>query len=472
MKNKKKMNNLPFEFFPHIYENVFGYLNVDDLLNVRLVCRGFNVLLMKYKIEELVFDHLKIRSSLDKWSDLPINYHYAVDKSKLFLFKSSMFNIKLKRFKICGYFEINLEVLNKFSQLEHLEIIYCFKIVEVTILSLQNLKLLKICSEDVLDLELDLPNLQALFLYCESYKNIKFNYTRSIQYLSISDYDDYFLKFKNIEYLDCYGTFSLSWLELRYYLKLKVIHIHYDESEFIKTNKQNAELNKQNLKIYQKGLLVVDGKEIHNYDFFEDELHCLMDNYAKTADSLDFVWLINYNALMRLVNYKLPVDFFKKFNSILKIEVFFVEDEKQLKQFIKRCLNLKSLSVNKCKLSQQFYEELPSLTCLSYLYVVPVENIVDGEIELNFKFINRMFNLVEFVTSKKLNLNEEFDLIRLRYLKRIRIQIDKINELLIEKLGRDRYNVTVYNQITKISKLICKEIEFIQIIEVSKSVKL
>ena len=216
----------------------------------------------------------------------------------------------------------------------------------------------------------------------------------------------------------------------------------------------------------------MDGREINNYDFLEDELHCLMDNYAKTADSLDFVELINYNVLMRLINYKLPVDFFKRFNSIQKIEVFFVEDEKQLKQFIKRCLNLKSLSVNKCKLSQQFYEELPSLTSLSYLYVGPVENIVDGEIELNFKFINRMFNLIEFETNKQLNLNEEFDLNRLRYLETIRFKIDLINRFHVKKLGRDRYNAFVFNQNTENKKLIGKEIEFIQINELYKSVKL
>ena len=178
------------------------------------MCRGFNEFLMKYKIEELAFNHLKIRSSLDRWSDLPINYHYAVDKSKLFLFKSSMFNIKLKRLRIYGpVFKINLEVLNKFSQLEHLEIFHCLKVDEVTRLLLQNLKLLKIKSENVLDLELDLPNLQALFFYCRSCENIKFNYPRSIQYLSLFDYDDYFLKFKNIEYLDCYSTLRISWHE-------------------------------------------------------------------------------------------------------------------------------------------------------------------------------------------------------------------------------------------------------------------
>ena len=61
------MNNLQFEFFPHIYENIFGYLNVDDLLNVRLVCRRFNELLMKHKLEELVFYNLKTITNTHNW---------------------------------------------------------------------------------------------------------------------------------------------------------------------------------------------------------------------------------------------------------------------------------------------------------------------------------------------------------------------------------------------------------------------
>ena len=469
------MNNLPFQFFPHIYENIFGYLNVDDLLNVRLVCRRFKELLMKHKLEELVFYNFETVTNIHNWffNNQPINYQYAVDKSKLFLFKSSMFNIKLKRLRISRTgFRINLEVLNKFSQLEHLEIFHCLKVDEVTRLSLQNLKVLKILIDNVLDLELDLPNLQALFLNCRSYENIKFNYPGSIQYLSLYFYNDYFLKFKNIEYLECYAAYDLSWRELRNYLKLKVIIILIDGAELIETTKQNTELNKQNLKIYQKNLLVVDGKEINNYDLSGGKLHDLMNNYAKTTSSLNFVELIDYNVLMRSVNYKLPVDFFKKFNSIEKIEVFYMEDEKQLKQFIKRCLNLKSLSVNKSKLSQQFYEELPSLTSLSYLDVWLFKKVEDEEIELNFKFINRMFNLIEFKTNKQLNLNEEFDLNRLRYLERIEFQIDVVNRFHVKKLGRDRYDVTVFNQNTENTKLISEKIELIQIIEMLKSIKL
>ena len=386
-----------------------------------------------------------------------------------------MFNTKLKRLRIFSIdFKLNLEVLNKFSQLEHLEIEDCLKVDQVTRLSLQNLKALKIVLYNGLDLELDLPNLQALFIYCESYENVKFNYPRSIQYLSFYNYNDYFLKFKNIEYLDCYEEFSLSWQVLRNYSKLKVISIHDDyEPELIETIRQNTELNKQNLKIYQNGLLVVDGKEINNYDFSEDKLHYLMNNYAKTAESLEFVKLIKYNELMRLVNYKLPADFFKKFNCIKRLEVCDENDEKQLIQFIKHCSNLKSLILSNCKLSQQFYEELPSLTSLCYLHVDPfINEIGDEEIELNFKFINRMFNLIEFETGKQSNLNEEFDLNRLRYLKTMEFKIHKINGFWVEKLGKDRYNAAVFNLATRNSELIGEKIKFVQIIEVFKSVKL
>ena len=89
--------------------------------------------------------------------------------------------------------------------------------------------------------------------------------------------------------------------------------------------KENGELNKQNLKIFRIGLLVVDCKESYNCDFGqENQITFYMNNYSKTAASLNCVNLINYLLLMRSVNANLPEDFFKKFNKIhININIFF-----------------------------------------------------------------------------------------------------------------------------------------------------
>ena len=86
-------------------------------------------------------------------------------------------------------------------------------------------------------------------------------------------------------------------------------------------------MNKQNLKIYKAGLLVVNGKESYDYDFSKSALSLCLKNYSKAAASLEYEKEISYLSLMRMVKNNLPVDFFKKFDNIQEIFTRKVKDQ-------------------------------------------------------------------------------------------------------------------------------------------------
>ena len=465
------MNKIEIKFFPPIFENIFGNLNVRDLMNLRLVSRQFNEFLKRYTIKELVICNLD--ASRNNWffANQPINHHFLIAQSRVSLLNSSIFNIKLRRLRIedSKNCELSLEDLNQFSQLEHLEICDYLKLDKYTKLSLQHLKVLKvILGKNTSSLiELDTFSLQALHLDCVTYENVKFNCPTSIQYLSTRSYNDYFLIFENVECLKCnYYAVNLDWTVLLHYSKLKELHIQDYNFNLKLANliKTSSELNKQNLKIYQHGLLVVDGEKRidYNYDFMRSMQFSLFNNHTQTADSLDFIWTVDYLELMRSNNFNLPANFFQKFNAIQKILINGkVEDENQLIQFIKQSLNLRILYLTETRLLNQFYDELPRISALNFLNIHE-----DEEIELNFKFLNRMFNLIEFETNQQLNLKDKFDFNRLNFLKAIQFKI-KRNRFAIKKLDRDRYNLLNTNYAA--DKTILEETKLNQIVNFFKT---
>ena len=281
-------------------------------------------------------------------------------------------------------------------------------------------------------IQIDTPNLSVLDLYWDDifincYKCFRFLHPLSIQYLFIKDhYCDYFLIFKNIKYLQCTLSDNLDWEVLSNYSQIQELHVEINSLNLtmIDELKENPFVNSQNLKIYMASLLVVDGRLIKKYDYRQNRLSCLMNNYANTADNLNFNWSLNYNKLMKLVNNDLPSNFFKKFHNIYKIKIYFrVKDQAYLIQFIKECANLYTLVIKNSHLNQKFFEELPDACSLRVLNI-------SQEIELNFEFIHRMFNLSEFNIDQQLNFNDLKKLCYLESFRKVTFK-SKINETIV-----------------------------------------
>ena len=458
------MNNLPVE----IYHNIFQFLNLNDLLNLRLVSKRIEFILKGYRIKELNIYNANERSAIQKksWWFTNQSIEHSIDTSKLLLMKSSLFNIKLKRLRIIlpGEkldFNIDLllgEELSKFDQIEHLEIsLHRINLKQRNIkFSLPNLKVLQMQLGQELRtcIELETPNLKAIgikFVGDNSFGFIKFNYPLSIQHLNLTLFNNEYLILKNLVYLVCDSTTNLNSKVIENYENLKELHYDYDPSRRFEDSFVCA---KQDLKIYKKGVLLLDGGEFiksssDSIRFSPDNLRLIMNNYSNSSpisDSLDCMKMLEYAKLIKFIKnkeliYSLPLDFFERFN----IEVIYVrniiKDQNQLIQFVQKCKNLSYLNFQNTRLKQAFFDELPRVSSLNRLDI----NENKAFCLVNYNFIGRMFNLIKFETNKLLKLTEEINLNQLHRLKEFKYRT-KNCAVFFKKVARDHYFIPNYTK--------------------------
>ena len=454
------LNNLPFE----LYETILEYLDLNELLNVRLLNRRFKLVVSEFRIKELIFRDLKKRLCVqhkDNWFHLnkPQNCHAIIDISRIKLLSSSIFKIQnLKRLFISELGingTINLDNVNEFKQLEHLE--FSFYLNKINIdknrkLSLSNLKSFSFSfirisddlkNEDINSIiEFDTPSLEAIRLSKGSdLVYFKFNNPSTIKYLSLTFYDEDTKIFKNVEYLCVLVEITISSNFLSKYPNLKEIRIHEFRDD---KNSLIDNMQKKDLKIYFKDVQILNAEDLNDCEY---ELDFQMANYARLDYNLQYDSILNYSNLMNLTN-KIPVDFFKKFTNINAISIDNrVENEDNLIEFIKNCQNLFDLCLKNSELSQNFYDQLASISSLGKLIINEKEDL-----NINFEFINKMYYLFEFKTNQQLDLKENYALNYLIYLKFIEFQISK-NQIKVIKSKRDEYKL-------KISRYSTNKLEF------------
>ena len=143
--------------------------------NFRLICKLFKEMLYGFTIKELNIDHPNYRN-LSNWIFInqTVNPLYSTNQDNLVFSKiitSSLFNFKLKRLRIINFNEclrLNLAILNKFHQLEQLEIRITDLEVSDFKLSLANLKVFRInvhvYNNIPNQIQIDTPNLSVLDL--------------------------------------------------------------------------------------------------------------------------------------------------------------------------------------------------------------------------------------------------------------------------------------------------------------------
>ena len=171
---------------------IFGLLNLGDLMKLRLVCKKFEWIVREVKIRELIVQKEYSRLDYELWfstSDLKEPSMVLRPKYLLsgFSFSSGPFNFRfLRRLSIESFNDakgIELDDINRFQHLEHLEIGFDQRprksssmcslfdkqpqkpLYPVPRLSLPNLKVLRIISfYNQKDIEIDAPRLKALEL--------------------------------------------------------------------------------------------------------------------------------------------------------------------------------------------------------------------------------------------------------------------------------------------------------------------
>lgn len=223
---------------------IFEYLEMADILKLRLVCKQFKLIIQNMRFDELIFvsDDCPIEGNWF-YSNRPFNLNNLIDSSKLSILKTSFISTEftLKRLKIvCGGedFQLSLNDLNKFKNLVNLELYIVTSIkpesVDEIVLYLPKLETLFLYNNLLLKLTnliLKTPKLKAFkFKIFEGFKYnwtkfISFDYPLSISYLHINYFQQFFTIFKNVDHLVCKNLYSNQIFDC--FPKLKQLEINF-----------------------------------------------------------------------------------------------------------------------------------------------------------------------------------------------------------------------------------------------------
>ena len=147
---------------------IFEYLQLDELCRLRLLNKRFHKMIKEYKIKELNF-YASVWRIKDIWFFImkPIYPMNSINVSKLSIFlNSSSLNLgNLKRLSITNIKDddnFNLDLLNRFINLEHFELDFKSKWSKNNKIKLPNLRELWLYFETRLKISIDAPNLNAL----------------------------------------------------------------------------------------------------------------------------------------------------------------------------------------------------------------------------------------------------------------------------------------------------------------------
>ena len=434
------LDNLPLE----LYQFILQYLDLVDVLNLRVVSKRFNFIVSEFKVNELIFFNCNDYYNKFNWFYLnrPINFKNLINESKLFLLFAPLINIQsLKYLKIVNLQNsklIHLDELNQLDQLVHLEIeLKIFKNENWqrnSRLALPNLKSLCLGLQNYADekIVIETPKLTGLYLVYESDINdlFEFSYPSMISHLKLRNYHNDVSLFLNIEYLDCIYGSTIDFSSLSRFARLKEVRI---SSSFRNRLSESKSGLRNDVKILFSGIELIDGNEFNRFKSDRIVFEAQINHFKRLAVNLNYPIVFDYSYLTKHLANSIAVELNKKFINIQQIKVDRkIEDQSKFSQFVKQCANLSVLSLKHSILPQSFYGELASISSLNSLEINEIE------LKLNYEFIHKIHHLIKFKTNQQLHLNEKHALDQLVYLKSIEFVILS-NEIAIAKLTENNY---------------------------------
>ena len=112
-----------------------------------------------------------------------------------------------------------------------------------------------------------------------------------------------------------------------------------------------------------------------------------------------------------------------------------ISDPPLFARFVGNCAVLSSLETRFSQLDQQFFDQLPTFSCLSNLTIFRSETH-----ELNFGFVSRMFHLKTLSTNQEIVWSEHFRLDRLKFLEVIDFKTGGGNQFFFKGKAYDPHN--------------------------------
>lgn len=406
------LTGLPDELYQHLFE----FLNLSDVINLRLVCKFLNEKVRRYRVQKLFF---RLFEDKGLFFSLPnCTFRNFLDYSLTFLLKRPLFNIEhLKFLKLTiSYPAIINEDLNKFIHLEHLEITFGFsRDVQLILPKLKRLYFLNFISSALV---IDAPNLQDFHCddeygeYDENESFLSFTHPSSVKRLGIPGcaFLRDFADLKEVEHLTIYNairTMNANAL-LDAYAKLKSVTILGGESHSLESFvHQKALRQRDKLSIYLSGIPISERRELGNERYLpawdpekaNDRLiDEMLKNYEKLSLNLFWVKSIRYDRLLKWCGASMPGGFFDKFNHLSVVRCKTKVVPEHLIKFLASCQGLRELCIKNCEVPQSFLDELPSVTSLCILTFIEKDQM-EG---FDFQFLHRMYDLEQLYTNQNL----------------------------------------------------------------------
>lgn len=415
---------------------ILSYLDLHDLISLRLASKKLNFLVDSFRIDELiVHNSWPTKRTKGNWFyvKVPQNFLRMVSESEIGLLLAPTGLIKtdkLRRLKLDSFNQNLLTIrpadLNRFHLLEILDIdldhLRCSN--ETECLFLPKLLALRLQTSNKLSIRFVTPRLKALNMCTFQTGSLAFSHPLSVVHLQSFTYSSDLRVFTNVAYLECYDSLSEEIFES--FPKLRTLRIESRCDPMPVVRERNAKDPLHLLKIYHLGVRLNFGTELDVEQFDEhekfdsinrDRLPFYLRNYNLLIDSLRHAEKLDYSTLTtwmgkhnnEIVRFQ---EFYERFNDVRVIVVNRrVEDRYCLIRLIYNCPNLYVLKLSDSRLDQAFYDLLPEIASLFKLQICESEFV-----GLRFEFVARMRLLHTFRTNQDLRLSEQFELDRMKHL--------------------------------------------------------
>lgn len=379
----------------------------------------------------------------DNWfhTNKTFNHKDAIELSTFTAYRSTFrFDNFLKRLHFTGdYSDYDQLNLNALTQLEQLKIdlkvpdSYASKTVFI---NLPNLKVLEVGSQydedDPSQFYLRTPKLEIL--KCYQLDPIHLSDPNNINHLDLILFTDIVHSLKNVQYLKADWGFLPNPNILSFFPKLTTLYCnqdYFDEEDQVESMntlrhlvKQKLNRKRPELKIYFQSVELLDTNKIDEYDSQESILSFQINNYNLLCENVSYLFEVDYNELMRLVDGKLPDKaIFKKYFNIPTVKVSGdVKNQEHLVQFLTSLDYLKELFLENTFLDQTFYNRLHNFGQLTELTMTNISVSF-----INYNFLLKLKLLQKFTTNRDFDFFDlTFQLYNvLKYLKRISFYFDR-----------------------------------------------
>ena len=463
------MADLPIE----LWHLIFDHLELVDLFSCALLNKEVRLKVKAYRIREIAFTR-----RVHKWFHYttPISNHkHRIDFTIASILERSSFNFDcLKRLKIGRRSAIDLDVINKFTRLEELDLDLADYKNESWILSLSNLKVLYLfVPYGVPCVKLDTPSLTQVCTF--SLKKLIFVYPESVRCIHTFFRGGKLTKFSNLEYLtltDYYNQLDYSYdnrsfneLSASDLKKVKEIDFYYYRSLYRINNMSVFKrmianllaLSRPDLKVFWYDVQVTDTNLLIEYENTMKNVGCLvafqLQHYEKLKKKVNFFWYYYFNASMKKLSeagFNLRSEKFiskllarHSFRKILITDK--VKERELLLKLIARSPDLSSLEFENSGLDQSFFDWMTDSIRLN---AIPLRSLrlkgsygsfLSSNGVQNFDFLFKLPDLEWFETDQQLPNELVSKLLRLPMLFVIKFRSGRIIDKTIERLSRSRF---------------------------------